>query len=179
MDEGRPQAPILVPERGLKVSWGLGAIGCFAALICIFAALVLPVIQSAGASLESSSCAANLRQVGRAMLLYAEQNAGKLPGAGWNEDLIAIEPDRVLYACPRQRRLDPRSSGYALSSEVAGKKLDSIQDPGSVVLVFDSLPTVPGAIAKPNEVPRPGRHRNGSMNNVVYVDGHGAPVPAN
>lgn len=172
-------SPIVVPQGGLKVSWGLGFVGCLSALICVTAALFAPVLQSAGASMETQNCLSNLRRVSRALLLYADANGDLLPGGQWAEQLVSIEPDRLVYACPHQRRIDPRSSGYALNTAMAGKKLESVQNPGQVPMVFDSKATAPGAIADPADVPRPGRHKNGRLNNIAYADGHVASVDAN
>ncbi len=172
-------SPIVVPQGGLKVSWGLGFVGCLAALICVTAALFAPVLQSAGASMETQNCLSNLRRVSRALLLYSEANGDLLPSGQWVEQLVSIEPDRLIYACPHQRRIDPRSSGYALNTAVAGKKLASVQNPEKTPMVFDSKATAPNAIAAEGEVPRPGRHKNGRLNNVAYADGHVASVDAN
>lgn len=168
---GLPATPITVDEGGMKVSWGLGAIGCIAAMICIAGVIIAPILQSAGASAESTQCIGNLRRISAAMFQYAESNEGKLPGEGWNLALNEIEPDSVTFACPHQRRIDPKSSGYAMNRALAGKVLDKVEAPATTVLVFDSKPTAPGVLADPADVPRPARHRNGRMNNVAYADG--------
>lgn len=177
-EPGPNSNPIAVPSGGLKVSWGLGFIGCLSALMCIAAAILVPFWKSAGSSYETTQCMGNLRRIGRAVMLYAPDNNGLLPGDGWQRDLAKYEPDEVAFACPHQRRVDPGSSGYALNKAVAGKKLDEIQNPEETYLVFDSRPTVPGSIADSKAVPRPGRHRNGRVNNVVYADGRVNSVPA-
>jgi hypothetical protein len=121
--------------------------------------------------METSNCMTNLRRLGTAMLLYGQEHDGVLPGEGWNKDLRVYENDEVTYACPHQRRIDPRSSGYAMNQEIAGKKTADVHDPASTPLVFDSRPTVPGALAAPSDLPRPARHRNGTVNVVAYADG--------
>ncbi len=173
-----PSNPIAVPSGGLKVSWGLGAVGCFAAMLCIFASIVAPILSSAGASRETQQCLGNLRRLSRAMMLYTDDNDGKMPGQDWNKDLAKYEPDEVMFACPHQRRVDPNSSGYALNKALAGKVLKDIENPGQTVMLFDSRPVVPGTITEPSDVPRPGRHRNGKQNGVAYADGRVEAVPA-
>lgn len=162
---------LAVGESGLKVSWGLGAVGCFAALICAAGVIIAPILKSAGASTESSQCASNLRRISAAMFEYAEANGGLLPGEKWNDALASLEPDPVVFACPHQRRTDPKSSGYALNKVLAGKPLAKVEAPATTVLVFDSRPTVPGVVTEVSDTPKPGRHRNGRSNNVAYADG--------
>ena len=170
--------PIEVPSSGLKVSWGLGAVGCLAAMMCIAASIIMPILKSAGTSRETQLCLGNLRRLSRAVILYSEEHDGRLPGQGWNRDLAKYEPDEVVFACPHQRRIDPRSSGYAMNSALVEKKLPEVTDPASTPLLFDSRPVVPGTITEPDDVPRPGRHKNGSENAVAYADGHVTTVPA-
>lgn len=165
-------SPIQVPEKGLKVSWALGIVGCLAAMLCAGAAIIAPILSSAGQSMQTNTCMDHLRRLSRASFLYAEENGGMLPAEGWDILLEPYEPDELTYACPTQRRVDPRSSGYALSKLVAGKKLDGIENPTRTPLLFDSKVTAPGAVADPADVPRPGRHRNNRANNVAFVDGH-------
>ncbi len=171
-------SPIQVPEKGIKVSWTLGFIGCFAALICAGAAIIMPILSSAGESIGTNTCMDNLRRLSAASFLYAEENSGSLPAEDWPTLIEPHEPDEITYACPTQRRIDPRSSGYALSKPVAGAKLDAIDAQRTTPLFFDSKASVLGAIAEPTEVPSPGRHRNRRANNVAYVDGHVDTVPA-
>ncbi len=174
---GVPSNPIVVPS-GMKVSWGLGIVGCMGAMLCIVAAIIAPVLKSAGVSRETQQCLGNLRRLSRAMFLYADENDGRLPAQGWDKALAKFEPDPVMFACPHQRRIDPRSSGYALNKILAGKALKSIQNAGETVMLFDSRPLVPGSITEASDVPRPGRHRNGKQNAVAYADGRVEAIAA-
>jgi len=154
----------------------LGCVGLAAALLCITAAIIIPIVSSAGSSYETNQCLGNLRGLARASFLYADDNNGSLPGAHWDDTLLKYEPNEVIYACPHQRRIDPRSSGYALAKRLAGQSLKDFPDQTTSVLFFDSRVTVPGALADPAEAARPGRHKNGRVNNVVYADGRAASV---
>lgn len=175
--DGVPSNPIVVPSGGMRVSWGLGAVGCFSALLCITASIVMPILKSASTSRETQQCLGNLRRLSRAMMLYTDDNDGKMPGQDWNKDLSKYEPDEVMFACPHQRRVDPSSSGYALNKALAGKVMKDIENPGQTVMLFDSRPVIPGTITEPTNVPRPGRHRNGKQNGVAYADGRVEAVP--
>ena len=88
------------------------------------------------------------------------------------------EPDAdVLFACPVQRRMDPTTSGYAMSSLIAGKKMHAIGPENQTILIFDSFNIQPSAVAPPDTMPAPGRHEHGHTNNEVYADGHTRVVP--
>lgn len=170
--------PIHVPEKGLKVSWGLGIVGCLAAMLCAGAAIIAPILSSAGQSMQTNQCMENLRRVSAASFLYAKENNDTLPAEGWHTLLREYEEEDIAFACPAQRRIDPASSGYAISKAVAGKTLATIDNQEKTPLFFDSKVTAPGAVAADTEVPRPGRHRNQRANNVAYVDGHVETVDA-
>ncbi|MFA6204568.1 MAG: prepilin-type N-terminal cleavage/methylation domain-containing protein [Gallionella sp.] len=51
------------------------------AIIAILAGIAIPVINNARKSSQRSTCAANLRQLGLAVLIYANDNKGLLPWA--------------------------------------------------------------------------------------------------
>ncbi|CAM2992077.1 prepilin-type N-terminal cleavage/methylation domain-containing protein [Rariglobus hedericola] len=51
------------------------------AIIGILAAILIPVVGSARRSAQTSACAANLRQLSLAVILYAQDNRGTLPAA--------------------------------------------------------------------------------------------------
>jgi prepilin-type N-terminal cleavage/methylation domain-containing protein len=52
------------------------------AIIGILIAMLLPAIQAARESARRANCASNLRQIGTAMLLYADRNSDQLPPSG-------------------------------------------------------------------------------------------------
>lgn len=49
------------------------------AIIGILAAIIIPTVGAVRASAKTSGCASNLRQIGMAMALYANENGGRLP----------------------------------------------------------------------------------------------------
>ncbi|MEQ1933899.1 MAG: hypothetical protein ABL962_08480 [Fimbriimonadaceae bacterium] len=163
-----------VVRKGLN-PWLL-LVGLVAALGCMAGAILIPIMKGQGDSIGSDNCRNNLRQLARASLLYASENDDLLPGKNWDDSLLKQEPDEVVYACPVQRRLDPKSSGYALSKDVAGKALSKIVSHESEILFFDSVVTEPGSLDDPSNLSQPPRHRKGSSNNIIFVDGHSAEV---
>lgn len=140
-------------------------------------AIIMPIVKSQGHNVNDLACQTNLRTIAEASFMYATENDGRLPIAGWDRTLQKFQNDPLVYACPVQRRIDPRSSGYSFSSELAGKDKDSIEKPEAQIMVFDSLVTKPGSVSKPTEFARPARHSNGRTNNLVYADGRVESVP--
>lgn len=159
----------LTPKPGFS-PW-LFVVGGVLAFGCMAAAIIMPILSSAGRNLSDGTCQANLRSLAVAAEMYAGENDGRLPIRGWDKSLAKFQPDKIVYACPVQRRIDPRSSGYALSELVAGKELASFEKPEETVLFFDSKVTQPGQVDNPDALPTTGRHRNGKTNNVLYLDG--------
>jgi hypothetical protein len=150
--------------------------GLVGALGCMGGAILIPIMKSQGESVGTQNCLSNLHSLARASILYTTENDDLFPGQGWDDSLLRQEPDEVRYACPVQRRMDPKSSGYALSQQVAGKPMAKVIEPKSEVLFFESKVTEPGAVDDPSNVSQPPRHRSGTVNAVVYVDGHSAEV---
>ena len=103
------------------------------AIIAILAALLVPAVKRAQESARRSVCSSNLRQVGLAMTLYANDNQGRLlSNRNWVPHSLAnavadldrdIRPLLLRYAnsnkifyCPSDRlRLD-RTNGWVIPS---------------------------------------------------------------
>lgn len=167
----------LTPRPGPS-PW-LFLVGGIFALACMAGAIIMPILASNNRNVNDTNCQANLKSLAAAALMYASENDGRLPAKGWDKALKKIQPDDMIYACPVQARIDPRSSGYAISDKVAGKEINSFQDQDQEILFFDSVVTQPGLTDKPTSTPRPGRHSNGRSNNVVYLDGQVRSIPTN
>jgi prepilin-type processing-associated H-X9-DG protein len=120
------------------------------AIIAVLGSLMTPVLISARSRARDVACLANLREWGRATLLYANEHDDRLPkdgtpngtsqDGGWYVDLPrtlslptyhhmswrtneSIEPARSLWICPSNRR---RSNGanlfhYCLNEHVNGR----------------------------------------------------------
>lgn len=135
-------------------------------------AIIAPIMQSQGRNVNDTLCQSNLRTIAQASMMYASENDDRFPIEGWDRTLQKFQDDPLVFACPVQRRMDPRTSGYSFSKELAGKEKPKIEAPETKVLVFDSQVTKPGAVGNPAEMARPARHGNAKSNNLVYADGH-------
>ena len=133
-------------------AWGFTLVELISvmAIMAVLGSLMTPVLISARNKARDVACLANLREWGRATLLYANEHDDRLPkdgtpngtsrDGGWYIDLprvlslppyqhmswrtnSAIEPARSLWICPSNRR---RSNGanlfhYCLNEHVNGR----------------------------------------------------------
>lgn len=135
-------------------------------IIAILASLLLPALAGAKARAQKTACASNLRQIGFAMKLYADEDPrGLLPGtshASLNQSWIfglsnlLSGVDRVRL-CPSDKkstdRLKDRGTSYILNEytsvepldpfgdpipgEPSFRAIDSIHRPAATILVFE------------------------------------------
>lgn len=180
-DEAPPPPPLEKP--GSIIVWMLVGVPLGLLITALVGYLwVLPDLGRGGSSKQTESCLSNLAQLARATQMYAADHDDRVPEDLWNDKLMPYlknEPDAdILFECPVQRRIDPTTSGYAMSNLVAGKKLHSQGPLEQTILIFDSLNVQPSAVAPPDAMPSPGRHEHGRTNNEVYADGHTRIVPA-
>jgi len=120
------------------------------AIIAILASLLLPALASAKAKGKQAKCMSNLRQVGLALNMYADDNNGWLPltthgssdtNRSWiftlrpylgNVDLIRVSPADPKGAA----RLTNNASSYILNEYVA---VDQIDPFGTLLETFRNL----------------------------------------
>lgn len=155
----------------------LFVVGGIFALACMAGAIIMPILASQGRNIADTTCQSNLQSLASAAIMYSAENDDRLPIKGWDKSLRKFQPDLLIFACPVQRRIDPRSSGYALEEQIAGKELSSFEKPRDHVFFFDSVVTQPGLTDKASALPRPPRHKNAKTNNLVYLDGHVESTP--
>jgi prepilin-type processing-associated H-X9-DG protein len=178
--ERRPRKPRREPDAGglhpltdrqrVFVWWTIGIGVMFWGLQFGF-----PTFAAAHERAFNLSCMANLRVMSSAMLVYSEDNDGRLPPAATWCDIL---PDNREYnpTCPKA--LDHRF-GYAVSKALSGTQVKAIPTPGAAPLIFDSRIKGPNAAGDLSSLPDPPRHGFTSFfakftprNNVAYVDGH-------
>ncbi len=152
------------------------------AIIAVLAGLLLPALVAARRKADSVRCISNLRQIGIAVRVYAEDNQGKLPraqnassnqvntaGGRVIEQVLALSHNRDVFRCPADRRpLDgPTVARGAVSYEwntaLNGRLLHRVgaegnQNPTEIYLLRDLQPW------------------HGGKRNGVFADGHAGRV---
>ena len=152
-----------------------------AAVIGILAALLMPALSSARRKADSARCISNLRQLGIAARLYAEENEGRMPHArsfpqsetNAPSGLPAIQqvfaPQvrgvREVFKCPADKGgvFERDGSSYEWNTAVNGRILHRIDRPDE-----ESTKTF---LLRDRE----GWHPRGRKN-AVFVDGHAGPA---
>ncbi|HSU66950.1 MAG TPA: DUF4190 domain-containing protein [Tepidisphaeraceae bacterium] len=128
-------------------------------------AILLPSLNRAREMANRVKCAANMRQLGTAMMMYANNNNGHFPDKF--EDVLQASPDlsAATFVCPSDDKLPPSTtsvqteehdiaSGKHCSYVYIGADLTSSASPDTVLL-YEPLTD----------------HRNQGIN-VLFADGH-------
>lgn len=126
------------------------------------------------------NCMSNLKTIAKGMLLYAEDNDGRLvPKDEWMDRLLASGkgylPNESILCCPCFPTHDTQSRyGYAYNSELSGRRMAAYELPEHTPLVFESsnwdrnvsdpLTSFPGPY-RPEEAPS-------ARANIAYLSGH-------
>ncbi len=185
------------------------------AIIGILAALLLPALSRAKAEATNTVCVNNLRQLGIATRLYADDNNSRLPSAeilptdpihpgnplpricdvlapyigraaGINSDTNVV----TVFKCPSDRKgyFAREGSSYEWNAGLNGHRIDETRTDSAFLLMqrgnpsggitnfFLTFPprTTPLLLDYEGFHPRPPK----SGKNVVYMDGHVAPLEA-
>jgi len=120
-------------KRALR--WWLMVAGAVAVLVMV-AILAAPLLRPRE-SARSDSCLGNMKQKVRALLMCAQENDQRLPPA---EDWQARLVDRYangehIFVCVE--REDEPGPYFALSPYVTWRRLDEIEAPETVVMVYE------------------------------------------
>lgn len=165
------------------------------AIIAIIAAMIFPVFARAREKARQASCVSNLKQIGAALTMYADDYDGYYtrgqfwPWTGVHTWVHAVEPyvkNAQVFRCPSQGR-DTYGYGYNIAFWGAGDWLDGMHG------INDIWPVHQSQVAQPTEtiwvvdfarywgcgleygIEQPSRRHNGNAN-TLYVDGHVKPL---
>jgi prepilin-type processing-associated H-X9-DG protein len=111
-------------------------------------------------------CMSNLKQLGLASMMYAEDHGDRLPRAEvWPGAICPYLKNARLYKCPLDSRPGAWLS-YGANERVGGVNTAKVPHPDLVIWLFDAdqVAGLPGMAAW--------RHRDKTMANFCFVDGH-------
>ncbi|MGD9519211.1 MAG: DUF1559 domain-containing protein [Armatimonadota bacterium] len=141
------------PRRGFTLIELLVVI----AIIAILAAILFPVFAKAREKARQASCQSNLKQIGLALLMYAQDydeifpknEPHVTPPAGvpewsithWSGFIMPYVKNNQLFLCPSRKSY----LGYSINSRVSqwssGAELAKITSPAQTIAVGDTAPT--------------------------------------
>ncbi|MFO7947138.1 MAG: hypothetical protein R6V19_10005 [Armatimonadota bacterium] len=116
----------------------------------------------------AGACYNNLRQLGRAALIYAQEHDGTLPDAdSWMDQLEEYVNDDSVLQCPAAQDV---KYGYAMNERLDGVNVEDINNLAHTVLFFASTLDTRNAAGNKETIPAPARHSMG--NGFAFADGH-------
>ncbi len=116
---------------------------------------------------QQAQCLSNIRQLGLAMLMYANDWNEQLPPADrWSEVTKPYRRNEALLHCP----VDKARYSYAMNQNVSKRWFKDIPAPWQTVLLFESTQGRKNACDVGRSWPVPARHSG--CNCVAFADGH-------
>jgi len=163
------------------------------AIIAILAAMLLPALSRAREQARRANCISNLKQLGLAIHMYAQDYAEKFPDAGPSTAVTDIKPLATtgyvtamkMFICPSQRKDSPATSPSALGvlslSYAYARKCNEKTAPDTCLLVDQSgwtLPNNKGLLWDKTLLSGDSGANHGTDGvNALYVDSHVEWVP--
>ena len=167
------------------------------AIIAILASILFPVFARARSKARQAACMSNLRQLGTAMHMYADDydemlplwslvggapdGSGRLPGVPytWDTQLFPYMKNTQILICP-ENPYGRTYRSYALPRYISGQPLGAIMNVTATAALFEKGRYAPGEW---EDATGENFHQSTSMNatpeyfhvegkNFLFVDGH-------
>jgi hypothetical protein len=84
----------------------------------------------------STHCLSNIKQIGTAALIYANNNDGKLPHNQWVDPVNRYAKNMEIFTCSWMVR-DQKKWGFAMNLAVMGKETHLFPEPSRTVMFFE------------------------------------------
>jgi len=166
------RSPFHCARRGFTVTELLVVM----AVIALLAALLFPVLKSAGAKAKSAQCLGNLRSLGTALNVYLGEHDMKMPELAAGREskaeekpvidtvLLPYVKDARVFACPADRSVAADTgTSYFYNSALAGQPMASL----NLLGLTEAHSRIPVLLDKE------GWHKGGEhATNHLFADGH-------
>ena len=150
---------------GVIVICGCGGAG-------LLGTVLVPVFLRARNAARTNACVSNIKNLGRAELMYATDHDESLPLAdSWTDSTSTYVDSQRQFSCPVVRR-NGGQYGYAANKLFGGKKIPASK--GDQVILFETSNLVRNANGDPSHENPPNRHGQGRTES--YLDGHSSWV---
>jgi prepilin-type processing-associated H-X9-DG protein len=117
----------------------------------------------------AGKCAANLELLGTAMKAYLDEHGDRFPEAeGWAHDLEPYVDRLESFKCPKDDT--PTLSSYAMNAALSGKSLAELDDPASILVLYEAASPGDSPSGGAADVVSPARHAE--ANHYLFADGH-------
>jgi prepilin-type processing-associated H-X9-DG protein/prepilin-type N-terminal cleavage/methylation domain-containing protein len=170
-------------------------------VITVLAAMLTPVVSSTVAQARTSKCLQQLRQIGVAVNLYANDNAGEFPASrhqgvlkSWVQVLQPYAGGKILYRCPEDPNLK-RDRSYALNDLLTAgaapganfTRRQNIPEASQTIYLAETQANYvtsdhfhfggeEGAASPESFIAQVAAERHRGSANYLFADGHAAPL---
>jgi prepilin-type processing-associated H-X9-DG protein len=137
------------------------------ALVAGAAGIILAQAPKPDPKEQQAQCLSHIRQLGLAMLMYANDWQERFPPADrWTDVAKAYRRNEAILRCP----VDKAAYSYAMNHNLNLARLGHIRDFSRTVLIFESTAGKKNAYDVERSWPVPPRHPGGNC--VAFADGH-------
>jgi len=164
-------------SRGALRGFGAALTGtvlstAFLLVVPLFAALLLPALSRAKGKAQTVLCMNNLKQVGLAGFLYADDHKSFPATTNWCEALTPYFGGGLPLKCPAGDK--EKKCHYAFNYKLGGLEPARVLAPAQTVTFFECEGGGWNIAGGSELLPKVPRHRNAIV--VVFADGHAEAV---
>jgi len=147
-------------QKWIIIAVVAGAAFMLLTALAVFAAILFPVFSRAKEPSQARGCLSNVKQLGLALMMYADDHQEILPQASsWEEAVAPYIAAPQIFTCPTTGK------GHAFNEALSGADLKDLDNPQATPMLWEPALDAEGLV---------GPH--GGQFNVGYADGHAQMV---